>query len=115
MPSPELFATAATMLRNSLSSALRTRVGGRTTAGASRWATADQERPNGFLFNRNPPPPGKRRKWEDWELPCYITSFLTIVICGFGFNSKTDLTIESWAHHKALDRMKFSASSDESD
>ncbi|KAI7998405.1 hypothetical protein LOK49_LG10G02952 [Camellia lanceoleosa] len=102
MPSPELLATAATMLRNRLSSALRTRVGGRTTAGTSRWATADQER-------------RRRRKWEDWELPCYITSFLTIVICGFGFNSKTDLTIESWAHHKALDQMKFSASSDESD
>ncbi|GMP23892.1 hypothetical protein CsSME_00001335 [Camellia sinensis var. sinensis] len=40
---------------------------------------------------------------------------LSIVICGFGFNSKTDLTIESWAHHKALDQMKFSASSNESD
>ncbi|CAL1406766.1 unnamed protein product [Linum trigynum] len=21
---------------------------------------------------KNPPPPGHSRKWEDWELPCYL-------------------------------------------
>ena len=28
---------------------------------------------NGRLFNETPPPPGQRRKWEDWEAPWYFT------------------------------------------
>jgi hypothetical protein len=24
---------------------------------------------NGVLFNETPPPPGMKRKWEDWEAP----------------------------------------------
>ncbi|GER33291.1 26S protease regulatory subunit 10B [Striga asiatica] len=31
-------------------------------------------------------------KWEDRELPCYVTSFITIVILGVGLNAKTDHT-----------------------
>ncbi|XP_016651514.1 PREDICTED: uncharacterized protein LOC103339451 [Prunus mume] len=59
------------------------------------------------LFNRTPLPPGQTRKWEDWELPCYVTSFLTIVILGVGLNAKPDLTIETWAHQKALERLEI--------
>ena len=24
---------------------------------------------NGILFGETPPPPGQKRKWEDWEAP----------------------------------------------
>ncbi|KAK9289421.1 hypothetical protein L1049_007576 [Liquidambar formosana] len=106
MPSPTPFATAAQTLRHRLTTALRTRGGGGHD-GPSRWTSpGHQERPNGYLFNRPPPPPGQSRKWEDWELPCYVTSFLTIVILGVGLNAKPDLTIETWAHQKALERLE---------
>lgn len=49
---------------------------------------------------------GESRKWEDWELPCYVTSFLTVVILGVGLNAKPDLTIETWAHERALERLQ---------
>ncbi|CAI0438160.1 unnamed protein product [Linum tenue] len=104
MPKLQPFTTAASMLRQRLSGSLRTRGGG----GASGWTTpGHEERPKGYLFNRTPPPPGQSRKWEDWELPCYLTSFLTIVILGVGLNAKPDLTIETWAHQKALERLEM--------
>ncbi|KAF9679692.1 hypothetical protein SADUNF_Sadunf06G0040900 [Salix dunnii] len=99
------FSTASSMLRHRISSALRTRGG--ASSGPSRWSSpGHEERPKGYLFNRTPLPPGQSRKWEDWELPCYITSFLTIVILGVGLNAKPDLTIETWAHQKALERLE---------
>ncbi|CAO2169594.1 unnamed protein product [Urochloa humidicola] len=97
-------AAAGGMLRARLRSAARVRGGGE---GAGRWTTpGHEERPKGYLFSRPPPPPGESRKWEDWELPCYITSFLTVVILGVGLNAKPDLTIETWAHEKALERLQ---------
>ncbi|KAG0459392.1 hypothetical protein HPP92_022520 [Vanilla planifolia] len=107
-PSTKALAAAAgggSMLRCRLGSVLRRRSGG--GEGSGRWTTpGHEERPKGYLFNRTPPPPGESRKWEDWELPCYITSFLTIVILGVGLNAKPDLTLETWAHQKALERLK---------
>ena len=98
------FATAGQAVRHRLTTSLRTRSG---HSGPSRWSSpGHQERPNGYLFNRTPLPPGQSRKWEDWELPCYVTSFLTIVILGVGLNAKPDLTIETWAHQKALERLE---------
>ncbi|KAH8485620.1 hypothetical protein POPTR_016G051400v4 [Populus trichocarpa] len=100
------FTTASSMLRHRISSALRTRGGAK--AGPSRWKSpGHEEQPKGHFLNRTPPPPGESRKWEDWELPCYITSFLTIVILGVGLNAKPDLTIETWAHQKALERLQM--------
>ncbi|XP_039016107.1 uncharacterized protein LOC120146673 [Hibiscus syriacus] len=85
-------------------------------AGPRRWTSSGhQDRPNGYLFNRTPLPPGQSRKWEDWELPCYVTSFLTIVILGVGLNAKPDLTIETWAHQKALEKLAAESSSSSSD
>ncbi|EHA8592389.1 hypothetical protein COCNU_contig69478122G000010 [Cocos nucifera] len=105
-PPSKQIAAAAGMLRSRLRAAVRTRGGG-GGEGAGRWTTpGTQERPNGYLFNRTPPPPGESRKWEDWELPCYITSFITIVILGVGLNAKPDLTLETWAHQKALERLQ---------
>ncbi|XP_019160995.1 PREDICTED: uncharacterized protein LOC109157595 [Ipomoea nil] len=104
MPSAKPFATAAGMLKSRLSSGLRTRGG----HGPNPFLTpGHQERPNGYLFSRTPPPPGQSRKWEDWELPCYVTSFLTIVILGVGLNAKPDLTIETWAHQEAIKRLEL--------
>ncbi|KAL5719617.1 hypothetical protein ACHQM5_012428 [Ranunculus cassubicifolius] len=103
MSSAKPIAAASSALRTRLQSALRTR----SSEGPSRWSTqGHQEKPNGYLFNRTPPPPGQSRKWEDWELPCYVTSFLTIVILGVGLNAKPDFTIETWAHKKALERLE---------
>ncbi|XP_041026231.1 uncharacterized protein LOC121266469 [Juglans microcarpa x Juglans regia] len=110
MPSPTPIAGASRMLRHRLLGSLRTR-GGPATSGQGRWTSPGHEdRPKGYLFNRPPPPPGQSRNWEDWELPCYITSFLTIVILGVGLNAKPDLTIETWAHQKALERLQMEAS-----
>ncbi|KAK7323882.1 hypothetical protein VNO77_27382 [Canavalia gladiata] len=104
MPIPTPLSSASAMLRRRLSPSLRTRGG----SDSGRWTSpGHEERPKGYLFNRTPLPPGQSRKWEDWELPCYITSFLTIVILGVGLNAKPDLTIETWAHEKALERLKM--------
>ncbi|KAG8047754.1 hypothetical protein GUJ93_ZPchr0008g14141 [Zizania palustris] len=35
-----------------------------------------------------------------------ITSFLTVVILGVGLNAKPELTLETWAHQKALERLQ---------
>ncbi|KAE9455950.1 hypothetical protein C3L33_12151, partial [Rhododendron williamsianum] len=114
MPSPKPFAIALGTLRLRLTPALRLCGGGGD--GPSRRATpGHQDRPNGYLFNRPPPPPGQARKWEDWELPCYLTSFLTIVILGVGLNAKPDLTIETWAHQKALQRLQAQQLADNSE
>ncbi|KAL3632438.1 hypothetical protein CASFOL_025422 [Castilleja foliolosa] len=101
-------ATVTNTLRSRLSTSLRTRGGGGDAP--SRWASPGHEdHPKGFAFSRTPPPPGESRKWEDWELPCYLTSFLTIVILGVGLSAKPDLTIETWAHQKALERLELEA------
>ncbi|KAK4272557.1 hypothetical protein QN277_021096 [Acacia crassicarpa] len=106
MPAPAPLSSASAMLRHRILPALRIRGGG--ASGPSRWTTpGHEERPKGYLFNRIPPPPGQSRKWEDWELPCYIASFITIVILGVGLNAKPDMTIETWAHEKALERLKM--------
>ncbi|EYU20723.1 hypothetical protein ABFS82_11G006600 [Erythranthe guttata] len=112
MASLKSLSTAASSLRSRLSPSLRTRGGG--GGGPSRWATAGHEdQPKGFAFSRPPPPIGESRNWEDWELPCYITSFLTVVMLGVGLSAKPDLTIETWAHQKALERLELeSAESD---
>lgn len=108
MASFKSVAAAANTIRARLNSSLRTRGGG--GSGPSRWTSPGHEdQPKGFAFSRTPPPPGQSRKWEDWELPCYVTSFLTIVILGVGLSAKPDLTIETWAHHKALERLEAEA------
>ncbi|KAK4776892.1 hypothetical protein SAY86_005580 [Trapa natans] len=103
MRSSKPLTAASTTLRRRLFS---------SESGSSRWTSpGHEERPKGYLFNRNPPPPGQPRKWEDWELPCYLTSFLAIVILGVGLNAKPDLTIETWAHKKALERLEMESTS----
>ncbi|KAL1206935.1 Transcription factor bHLH48 [Cardamine amara subsp. amara] len=103
MTSTQSLTVAAKTLRNRIFSR-----SGSTSAGPSRWATpGHEERPKGYFMNRTPPQAGQSRKWEDWELPCYITSFLTIVILGVGLNAKPDLSIETWAHQKALERLEM--------
>ncbi|CAL9194670.1 unnamed protein product, partial [Musa hybrid cultivar] len=113
LPSKAIAAVAG-MVRQRLRAAVRTRGGG--GEGAGRWTSpGTEERPKGYIFNRLPPPPGKSREWEDWELPCYITSFLAIVILGVGLNAKPDLTLETWAHQKALERLQKQETASDSD
>jgi hypothetical protein len=91
------------MIRNRLKINLIRGGGGH---GESRWGPGTQERPNGYVLNRTPLPPGQKRKWEDWELPYYITGVLSVVILGVGLTAKPDTTIETWAHKKAVERME---------
>ncbi|GAV63915.1 ESSS domain-containing protein [Cephalotus follicularis] len=111
---PATTMTFASILRQRLMQPKLLTRGGATDAGPSRWRSPGHEdRPKGYFLNRTPPPAGQPRKWEDWELPCYITSFLTIVILGVGLNAKPDLTIETWAHKKALERLEMEAQKSE--
>ncbi|XP_078166401.1 uncharacterized protein LOC144561066 [Carex rostrata] len=100
-----LAAAISGMARSRVRSAVRTRSG--DGDGAARWTSpGSDEKGKAYFLNRTPLAPGESRKWEDWELPCYVTSFLTIVILGVGLNAKPDLTIETWAHEKALERLR---------
>eukprot|EP00249_Psilotum_nudum_P003316 c16708_g2_i1 orf=259-549(+) len=78
----------------------RLRSGDGHSSGDGFFSPGTQERGQGYLFNETPPPPGQSRKWEDWELPYYITGVLTFLILGIGLNSKPDTSIESWARKK---------------
>ncbi|CAL9117211.1 unnamed protein product [Musa textilis] len=101
--SSKAIAAAAGMVRRRLRGAARARGG----EGAGRWTSpGTEDQPKGYLFNRPTPAHGESRKWEDSELPCYVTSFPTIVILGVGLNAKPDLTLETWAHQKALERLQ---------
>ncbi|KAI5055226.1 hypothetical protein GOP47_0030371 [Adiantum capillus-veneris] len=71
----------------------------------SWWAPGDND-PGGYLFNETPPPPGQKRKWEDWELPVYATGVIAFLMLSIGLSSKPDTNIESWARKVALKRMK---------
>uniref|UniRef100_A0A0E0D4H7 Uncharacterized protein n=1 Tax=Oryza meridionalis TaxID=40149 RepID=A0A0E0D4H7_9ORYZ len=52
------------------------------------------------LFKRPSPSTGEFCKWVDWELPCYLTSFLTIVILGIRLNAKPNFTLQTRPHQK---------------
>ncbi|CAM6101003.1 unnamed protein product [Calypogeia fissa] len=82
-------------------------------SGGSWWGPGTQERPSGYLFGETPPPPGQKRKWEDWEFPYYFTSVATIVILTVGLSSKPDMRIETWARKQALERLNAQDIGDE--
>ncbi|GFQ06857.1 hypothetical protein PHJA_002829700 [Phtheirospermum japonicum] len=108
MSSLKPFAVVASTIRARLSPSLQNRGGGGN--GPSRWVSPGHEDwRKGFAFSRTQSPPGESRKWEDWELPCYVTRFLTVVILGVGLSAKPDLTIETWAQQKALERLELEA------
>nr|AAO72407.1 hypothetical protein [Oryza sativa Japonica Group]ABF98176.1 hypothetical protein LOC_Os03g47380 [Oryza sativa Japonica Group] len=52
------------------------------------------------LFKRPSPSAGEFCKWVDWELPCYLTSFLTVVILGIRLNAKPNFTLQTRPHQK---------------
>jgi hypothetical protein len=81
------------------------RVRGGHGGGGSWFAPGTQEGPNGVLFGETPPPPGQKRKWEDWEAPYYITGVLTTLMLTVGLTAKPDTRIETWAHKQALERL----------
>jgi len=86
--------------------ALQSRRGRGGHGGGGSWfGPGTQERGNGVLFNETPPPPGQKRKWEDWELPYYTTGILTVVLLSVGLSAKPDTRIDTWARKQALERL----------
>lgn len=79
--------------------------GGHGGVAGSWFGPGTQERGHGVLFNGTPPPPGHKRKWEDWELPCYATGILTVIMLSVGLSGKPDTRIETWARKQALERL----------
>jgi len=75
--------------------------GGHGGVAGSWFGPGTQERGHGVLFNETPPPPGHKRKWEDWELPCYATGILTVIV----LSGKPDTRIETWARKQPLERL----------
>ncbi|EFJ08627.1 hypothetical protein SELMODRAFT_59756, partial [Selaginella moellendorffii] len=69
------------------------------------WGPGDRE-PCGRLFNETPPPPGQRRKWEDWEFPYYTAWTIAIIMLTVGLSSKPDTRIDHWARRQAIIRMR---------
>ncbi len=64
-----------------------------------------QERHHGVLFNETPPPPKRKMKWEDWQLPYYATGIMAVVLLAVGLSAKPDTRIETWARKQALERL----------
>ncbi|KZT52442.1 Ndufb11, NADH dehydrogenase 1 beta subcomplex subunit, partial [Calocera cornea HHB12733] len=62
--------------------------------------------PSGWLFGEKPPPPGQKRKWEDWELPWYIGMYGSLLLAGVALAYKPDTSIQSWAMKEARERME---------
>eukprot|EP00898_Chlorokybus_atmophyticus_P008585 jgi/Chlat1/8728/Chrsp9S08557 len=69
------------------------------------WGPGTQSGRNGNLFGETPLPPGVARKWEDWELPWYLTMGTATVMLAVGLNSQPDTTITTWARKEALARL----------
>ncbi|KZO95054.1 hypothetical protein CALVIDRAFT_538520 [Calocera viscosa TUFC12733] len=61
--------------------------------------------PSGWLFGEKPPPPGQKRKLEDWELPWYIGMYGGLLVCGIALAFKPDTSIQTWAMKEARERM----------
>jgi len=64
--------------------------------------------PSGYLFGEKPPPPGQKRKREDWELIWYIGMFGGMGLAAVGLYFKPDTSIQSWALKEAKSRMDAS-------
>jgi len=60
---------------------------------------------NGYLFGETPPPPGKRRIWEDWEAPWYATLAIATGVLYFGLSAKPETRMTTWAKEEAARRL----------
>ncbi|KAF8609448.1 hypothetical protein BDV93DRAFT_602115 [Ceratobasidium sp. AG-I] len=62
--------------------------------------------PTGYLFGEKPPPPGQKRKREDWELLWYGGMFGGMLFGGVLLYYKPDTSIQTWALREAKERME---------
>ncbi|THH02142.1 hypothetical protein EW026_g682 [Hermanssonia centrifuga] len=62
--------------------------------------------PSGWLFGEKPPPPGQKRKREDWELIWYIGMYGSMAVAAIGLYYKPDTSIQTWALNEAKARME---------
>lgn len=98
------------------------RVGASTVFAARRWIQSpictsrrlahhdapQYNEPSGYLFGEKPPPPGQKRKREDWELIWYIGMFGGMGLAAVGLYFKPDTSIQTWALNEAKSRMDAS-------
>jgi hypothetical protein len=57
-----------------------------------------------YDFEPQPPPPGKSRKWEDWELIWYVGMGASFIYAAVGLYYKPDCKINTWARAEAMRR-----------
>jgi len=62
--------------------------------------------PTGYLFGEKPPPPGQKRKREDWETLWYWGMFGSMAVAAVGLYYKPDTSIQTWALQEAKARME---------
>jgi len=62
--------------------------------------------PSGHIFGEKPPPPGQKRKREDWELMWYFGMFGSMALVSVGLYYKPDTSINTWAMKEAKQRME---------
>ncbi|KAF8585576.1 hypothetical protein K439DRAFT_1652927 [Ramaria rubella] len=62
--------------------------------------------PSGYLYGEKPPPPGQKRKREEWELIFYWGMFGSFALAAVGLYYKPDTSIQTWALKEAKARME---------
>jgi len=62
--------------------------------------------PTGYIFGEKPPPPGQKRKREEWELIWYWGMFGSMALAAVGLYYKPDTSIQTWALKEAKARME---------
>jgi len=62
--------------------------------------------PSGWLFGEKPPPPGKKRVKESWEMIWYVGMFGGMGVFSVLYYYKPDTTIQTWALAEAKKRME---------
>ncbi|KAJ3480870.1 hypothetical protein NLI96_g8046 [Meripilus lineatus] len=96
---------SATLLR-SLQVAAPRRLATTSRRYASHGHGPQYNEPTGWLFSEKPPPPGQKRKKEDWERLWYYGMYGSMALAGVLLYYKPDTSIQTWALAEAKARME---------